>query len=357
MILSLRIDAFVKLGFVIEASLKGMENGKYDPKDSYNVDIAKGLSDAIAENGWFIEPFSMYALTQISQMLKREVLIDWLSVYNFDLLNNEIVKKVSIVMAGNLPLVGFHDFLSVMISGHDVQLKLSQKDSVLPRVIVDLLCAIEPQFISSIEIIENQLKGYDAVIATGSNNSGRYFEYYFKNVPAIIRGHKNSIAVILDDESDEQLETLTDDLFLYFGLGCRSVSKLYLPANFSLERLFPFFEKYKPILYNHHKYMNNYLYQKSILLVNKTPFLDNGFVMMTENSQIPSPISVIHYQNYDSVDNLLIELSNLKNGIQCIVANDCLSSDTVGFGDAQKPSLFDYADGVDVIEFLLSLKK
>jgi hypothetical protein len=355
--LSARIDAFEKLGFLIEASLTNMSNDKYDCADSYQVDIIKQIEKAEFENGWFIRDFINYSLGALVEMLKRSSLLEWLGVYNLDSLNQESDKKVSIVMAGNLPLVGFHDLLSVLITGHSVQVKLSQKDSVLSHMVIDLLLAIEPRFKAKIEIVEDRLSGYDAVIATGSNNTRRYFEYYFKNVPTIIRGHKNSVAVLTGNETEEQLEALVDDLFLYFGLGCRSISKLYLPSNFTVETLFPYFEKYNHILYHHHKYMNNYLYHKSIMMVNRTKFLENGFVMMSENPQIASPISVIHYQYYHTLKEVQAELEVRRDEIQCVVSNADLSIGSVEFGNAQKPRLFDYADGVDVVGFLLALKK
>ncbi len=355
--LSQRIEAFVKLGFVIETSLKDIENGMYDSNESYNIDIAKRILEANHENGWFIEFFSMHALSQISKMLSRESLIHWLSVYNLGLLDNNKAKNVSIIMAGNLPFVGFQDFLAVLIIGHKLKAKFSSKDSVLPKMIVDLLCAIEPLFVPYIEVVDSPLRDYDAVIATGSDNSNRYFEYYFKDIPSIIRGNRNSVAIILGDETEEQLMGLTHDIFMYFGLGCRSVSKLYLPTHYKVEKLFPYFEKYQAILYNHHKYMNNYLYQKSILLVNKIPFFDNGFAMLTEGEPISSPISVIHFQYYDSIDIVMDELVRKEHKIQCVVANSCVSRNVIDFGDAQKPSLLDYADGVDVVDFLQTLKK
>jgi len=355
--LSSRIEAFEKLGFLLETSLKNIDNGKYQASDTFNIDICHYFDKATAENGWFIPTYIRNSISELIQILKRDSLINWLSVYNLTLLDIDSSKKVSIVMAGNLPLVGFHDLLSVLITGHIAQVKLSQKDTSLTTLIIELLTHIEPQFKNKIEIITNQLKDYNAVIATGSNNTKRYFEYYFKDVPSIIRGHKNSVAVIIGNETDEELHGLTDDLFLYFGLGCRSISKLYLPTNYKVESLFPYFDKYHQILYNHHKYMNNYLYHKSILMVNKIKFLENGFVMMNENSQISSPISVIHYEYYNSIEEIQKELIVRKNEIQCIASNSELSKDTVRFGQVQKPALFDYADGIDVIDFLLTLKK
>ncbi len=355
--LSSRIEAFEKLGFLLETSLTNIDNGKYQPSDTFDIDIENHLNKATSENGWFIPTFIRYSLNELISSLKRESLINWLSVFNLTLLDIPSSKKVSIVMAGNLPLVGFHDLLCVLITGHIAQVKLSQKDYSLSLLVIELLRAIDPKLKNRIETTSDQIKKFDAVIATGSNNTKRYFEYYFKNVPSIIRGHKNSVAVIIGNETEEDLNGLASDLFLYFGLGCRSISKIYLPVNYKVETLFPYFEKHHQILYNHHKYMNNYLYHKSILMINRTKFLENGFVMMTENQQISSPISVIHYEYYTSIKEIIKELDVKKELIQCITSNSELSKDTIRFGNTQKPSLSDYADGIDVIEFLLALKK
>lgn len=354
--LSSRIDAFENLGFILETALTNIESGKYSSTDSCGVDIKQYINQATTENSWFISSFITTALSQIIQMLHRNALIDWLSVYNLDLLNREVPKTVSIVMAGNLPLVGFHDLIAVLISGHRAQVKLSQKDAQLPRMMVELLLAVEPRFSQCITFVDDKVEGYDAVIATGSDNTRRYFEYYFKAIPSIIRGHKNSLAILMGNESATQLKALADDLFLYFGMGCRSVSKIYLPLGYSPSTLFPFFENYHSILYSHHKYMNNYLYQKSIMMVNKTPFFDNGFMMMTENEQIASPISVVHFQYYSSIDEIAKEYELQKPSVQCVVTDNDFISNGVKFGQSQNPSLFDYADGIDVIEFLLSIK-
>jgi hypothetical protein len=355
--LSSRIEAFEKLGFVLKSSLNDIANQRYNESDSYGVNIEQTITQSTFENGWFIPQFIHFSLNEVAGFLNREVLLNWLSVYHLEKLNKPSNQITAIVMAGNLPLVGFHDFLSVLISGFKVQVKLSQKDSVLPRMIIDLLIAIEPRFRAKITIANDRLSAFDAVIATGSNNTLRYFEYYFKSCPSIIRGHKNSCAVLKGNETEKELDGLMDDLFLYFGMGCRSVSKLYIPQQYSLEMLFPYFEKYNQVLYNHHKYMNNYLYHKSIMLVNQTPFLENGYVMMTENEVIASPISVINYQRYHNIKEVVNELKTKTEQIQCVVSSSDLATDVVEFGASQKPQLIDYADGVDVIDFLLSIKK
>jgi len=354
--LSSRIDAFEHLGFVIKTALINIDQNKYQSSDSYGVNIQERISLAFAENSWFIPEFINNALHEIGKMLERKNLIDWLSVYNLDMLDFKSPKNVAIVMAGNLPLVGFHDLLAVLISGHKVLIKLSQKDAQLPRMIGDLLMAINPKFKKHIAYVDGIMSDYDAVIATGSNNTRRYFEYYFKKVPHIIRGQKNSVAVLMGNESDEQLNALADDLFLYFGLGCRSVSQLYLPMHYSKEKLFPYFERYHTQLNMHHKYMNNYLYQKSIMMVNKVPFLDDGVVMITENENVASPISVIHLAYYSSINDLIKKLDMQKNVLQCVVTDNEFFPNAIKFGQSQKPTLLNYADDVDLIKFLIDIK-
>ncbi len=352
-----RIDAFEKLGFVLNSSLVNIANQKYSSHDSYGIDVEQILKQATFENAWFIPDFISYSLHEIVNMLQRKSLIEWLSVYNLDVLDVPSTKRVAIIMAGNIPLVGFHDLLSVLISGCVVRVKLSQKDSALPSMIIKLLISIDSRFKSKIIIDNDRLTDFDAVIATGSNNSQRYFDYYFKSYPTILRGHKNSCAVLLGNETEDQLLGLMDDLFLYFGLGCRNVSKIYISQQYSIESLFPIFDKYYNQLYFHSKYMNNNLYHKSIMLVNRTPFLENGFVMMTENEDIASPISVIHYQRYQALEEVRTDLNQKREQIQCIVSNSDLIDGCVEFGASQKPKLTDYADGVDVISFLQTIKK
>ena len=301
-----------------------------------------------SENPWFTEKSVRMAVSNLQSILSKEALSEWTSHYDLDVKT----KKIAIVMAGNIPLVGFHDFLCVLISGHSVLIKTSSKDNTLIRFITDLLISIEPRFKERIEFAE-QLKGFDAIIATGSDNTSRYFEYYFKKYPHIIRKNRTSVAVLTGLENNHELETLGIDVFSYFGLGCRNVSKLFVPKGFFIESIFPAWETYHDIIH-HHKYCNNYDYQKSILLITRTPFLDGGYVMLQETESLVSPISVVYYEFYNSADDLVSKLSANQQKIQCIVDNSGQYS-KIKFGQAQSPGPEDYADQIDTLKFLTEL--
>ena len=303
---------------------------------------------AASENPWFTEKSVRMAVSNLEQMLSGKTLSQWTSQYDL----NVKPKKIAIVMAGNIPLVGFHDFLCVLISGHSVLIKTSSKDNTLIRFVVDQLIAIEPRFKDRIEFAE-QLKGFDAIIATGSDNTSRYFEYYFGKYPHIIRKNRTSVAVLTGNENDNDLRDLGIDVFSYFGLGCRNVSKLFVPATFAIERIFPPWEHYHDIIH-HHKYCNNYDYQKSVLLVARIPFLDSGHVMLQETERLVSPISVVYYQFYNSAGDLDSKLAASQEKIQCIVDNSGRYS-KIKFGHAQSPGPEDYADQIDTLKFLTEL--
>ncbi len=305
-------------------------------------EMDKLTQQAKLKNGWFTEESVKNAFEGISFMLEAQKLEEWVSRYPN---NNEIPKIVGIVMAGNIPLVGFHDLLSVLISGHFAAAKPSSDDTFLTQTIIDWILEIEPGFKKNLEI-RDKLKGIDAVIATGSDNTARYFEYYFKNIPRIIRKNRTSVAVISGDESDDELQYLGEDIFSYFGLGCRNVSKVFTPVGFDIRTLFPHFEGYNEIIH-HNKYRNNYDYYKSIYLVNKTPHLDTGFLLVSSTEDLVSPISVLYHQEYENETSLLSILEQHKNKIQCIVGRD-----HIPFGEAQRPELWDYADNVDTMAFL-----
>jgi hypothetical protein len=255
-------------------------------------------------------------------------------------------------MAGNIPLVGFHDFLSVLIAGHVAVIKLSSKDTVLLRWLIGLLLEIAPAFKDQIDIAE-RLQNFDAVIATGSDNSSRYFEYYFGKYPHIIRKNRTSVAILTGKETPEQIAVLGNDVFSYFGLGCRNVSKVFIPEGYTFETLLRPWEPRNPIIH-HHKYCNNYDYQKSILLVNCVPFLDNGFILLQQSEKMVSPISVLYYETYSDDQSLAATLAKHADKIQCITGLHALA--TVAPGQSQFPALTDYPDQVDVLEFLAELR-
>lgn len=330
-----RIEAFVQLGEFIKTL----------PEEKF-----KTLAERIRiENSWFTEDSLRMAVSGVMRFLEREKLQRWLSRYP-EVKRNP--KVIALIMAGNIPLVGFHDLLCILVNGDKALIKLSSKDSILIKLLTDKLIEIVPEFGERIYYAE-QLKNFDAVIATGSDNSSRYFEYYFGKYPHVIRKNRTSIAILSGTEPDGDLQKLGSDVFSYFGLGCRNVSKLFVPINYNFNKLFESWEGFKEIE-NHHKYHNNYHYQKSILLVTTTPFLDNGFVILQESERLVSPISVVYYEYYQDKQTLIATLDGLANKLQCVVGNSAPA--TIPFGEAQCPTLSDYADGVDTMKFLGDLK-
>lgn len=303
---------------------------------------------AQSENPWFTPESVALSLRGITKFLQKDTLTKWLSGYDF---SHTAPKTIGVVMAGNLPLVGFHDLLCVLISGNDIQAKVSSKDAALIQYIAQQLITIEPGFSDRIKFTTEQLKGIDAVIATGSDNSARYFEFYFRKYPHIIRKNRTSVAVIRATDDQKSLTELGDDVFSYFGLGCRNVAKIFLPESFDLAVLLKSWESYREVI-NHHKYANNYDYQKAIALVNKTPFYDNGFVLLLEDEGMVSPISTVYFQYYQNELHLNDLLQHHQEKIQCIVGSSAPA--TVPFGKAQLPEVWDYADNVDTIQFLMS---
>jgi hypothetical protein len=261
---------------------------------------------------------------------------------------------VAVILAGNIPIVGFHDFLCVLISGHSFIGKLSSGDKILMPALAAVLCKIEPSFEQLINFSESTIKDFDLIIATGSNNSARYFEHYFSKYPHIIRKNRNSIAVLSGDESDETLKKLGQDICSYFGLGCRNVSKIFIPIGYAPEKLFIAIEPYKQILNDHYKYMNNYSYQRSIYLLNTIKHLDNDVFILTESAKYSSPIPVLYYEFYNDLEGLKLKIANDDELIQCIATDAFSSAKTVDPGCTQTPGLCDYADGIDTVAFLLS---
>lgn len=335
MTLEQRISAFVKLGNHLSSlSEEGFESLALQAR---------------LENPWFTADNVKRSLTGIAQYLQEDKLRQWTSAYS---LNPEEPKVIALVLAGNIPMVGFHDLLCVLISGHHAQLKLSSKDSRLIPYLIKHLIWFEPEFGSAITIKENKLEDFDAVIATGSDNSARYFDYYFGRYPNIIRKNRTSCAVIAGNESAQEIETLGEDIFSFFGLGCRNVSKVFIPKDYDLKKLLGGWDHYKEIIH-HHKYCNNYDYQKSILLINTVPFLDNGYIMLQENEKMVSPISVLYYEYYSSLADLEAKLDSNKERIQCITGKT--SPATVDLGRAQYPEVWDYADNIDTLKFLEAL--
>lgn len=346
-----KLAAFSKLG---ERIRKVSSKISESPLSKDDEKLQQLIFDSKNYNGWFIPENVAYMLQEIGNSLKPENLEKWMQPYRQKIEKHLPPKKVAVVMAGNIPAVGFNDFLSVLISGHSILAKLSSDDNKILPAIAEMLIEIEPEFEQRIEFTENQLKNFDAVIATGSNNSARYFEYYFGKYPHIIRKNRSGIAVLDGSETNEDLEKLADDIFLYFGLGCRNVSKIFVPKNYDFLRLLPIFEARKKVVENN-KYFNNYEYNKAIYLVNGVAHFDTGNLLLVENQQISSPVSVLFYSFYEN-KNALIQLLELeKENIQCVVASKSIVNNSIFFGESQRPNLWDYADQVDVIEFLLSI--
>lgn len=302
---------------------------------------------ATAHNNWFTRDAVAQALEGIAHMLKEDKLIKWTSPYELDQLTP---RTVAIIMAGNIPLVGFHDYLAVLLAGHSVKVKLSSQDPYLIQVLNDYLTDIEPGFEGSASFTKETLNGFDAVIATGSDNSSRYFEYYFGKYPNIIRKNRTSIAVLDGSESEDEIKALGEDIFQYYGLGCRNVSKLLLPKEYPVESLLEKLEPFKYVL-DHHKWSNNYDYNKSIFLVNGDKHFDTGFSLFKESDQLVSPISVIFYEFYEDSSSVDQFLQEHTDKLQCIVGKK-----HIPFGKAQKPELWDYADNVDTLDFLQNIR-
>ena len=318
--------------------------GKYLMQDNEELKAVK--QKAFEKNKWFTEEFINYSLKNIStHFLDPEKLTSWIQYYHLD--DNIHPQKIGIVMAGNIPLVGFHDFLSVFLTGHHQMIKLSDKDDVLLKHLIEKLKQWNPK-VPAVVSISPMLKDCDAYIATGSNNSARYFHHYFGKYPSIIRSNKTSVAVLSGEETLGQLTLLADDVYIYFGLGCRNVSKIYVPENYNFEMLLNAFKKYN-YFSDLTKYRNNYDYNLAIFIMNSQFYMINESIILTKNENVFSPVSVLNYSFYQNKKTVFEELEKDEN-IQCIVGEN-----HIPFGKSQEPQLFDYADGIDTMQFLLSL--
>lgn len=309
------------------------------------------ISAARNSNAWFTPQEVDRSLKALSVMLNEADLQTWFKEIKI----TEIPKKVGLILAGNIPLVGFHDVLSVLATGNIALIKLSSSDDKLLPAVLRELCKIEPALEGQVVYVE-RLKDFEAVIATGSNNTSRYFDYYFGKVPNIIRKNRTSVAVLTGQETQEEIAQLGHDLFDYFGLGCRNVSKIYVPENYEIKNFFRPIEQYNDII-NHFKYNNNYDYNKSIYLVNSAKHFDNGFLLLKEDVGFSSPLAVLYYQSYHDIKEVEQVLTEQAENLQCIVSKANLNIPTgiLQFGESQHPKLWDYADNVDTIKFLNSL--
>jgi Acyl-CoA reductase (LuxC) len=312
----------------------------------------KAVELAFYKNGWFTRGNVIKALESISVMLEKESLEKWIATYVNTISKKENAKKVGVIMAGNVPAVGFHDFLCVLLSGNTFVGKCSSDDAVLLPFLAELLTEIEPRLKARIHFVDAKLADADIYIATGSNNSSRYFAYYFADKPHLIRKNRSSIAVLSGNETSEELQCLGKDVFDYFGLGCRSVSKLFVPKQYSFNLFFENIFNHADVLQNN-KYMNNYEYNRTIYLMGSTPLLDNNFLLLKEDIALASPVAVLFYEYYTSAAELSQRLRMDAPQLQCVVSKMAGLSNTVAFGQTQCPALSDYADGVDTMNFLL----
>lgn len=347
-----RINAFIELGkFLGQFTLEGIEKRQ---DIQYNELFFDGFKQQIQlaheHNGWFTKENVLFSINGWANQLTENNISQWLSKYDFNKVQS---RKVAIIMAGNIPLVGFHDFLSVLISGHEVIVKQSSNDKHLLPYLSKYLEHVEPAFKGKISFTEEKLSDFEAVIATGSDNTARYFEYYFKGKPSIIRKNRNSIAVLTGSESETSLLGLSEDIFRYYGLGCRNVSKLFVPKNYNFENFFNAMYHWNPIIHQN-KYANNYDYNKAVYLMSEFAMLENGFLMIKEDESYGSPIATVFYEFYNSVDELKGKLLMDADKIQCVVADGIIDTE-IAFGQTQLPQLWNYADDVDTITFLLKI--
>ena len=351
MLLEERIEAFSKLSdFLAQFTREKIEQNNDVLYNDLFFDAFKlQLKRAKESNGWFTEDNILYAFESWAKLLTKRNLNNWSSTY---VLNGPNPKTIAIIMAGNIPLVGFHDFLSVLLSGNKIIVKQSSNDKHFLPLIAKYLEHVESQFKGVIQFTEEKLSGFDAAIATGSNNTARYFEYYFGKYPNIIRKNRNTVAVLTGNESHEELKNLGEDIFRYFGLGCRSVSKLFVPKNYDFDQLFKAIYDYGDII-NYIKYQNNYDYNKTVYLMSEFDLLENGFLMLKEDASYSSPIATLFYEYYEDLASLQQKLVMDADNIQCVVSNTIKNA--VPFGKTQQPALTDYADGVDTMAFLSGL--
>lgn len=340
------IDQWSKLFTALGSSAEwpGYESGITEQEFA---DLNQLIVTHVHHNGWFTENNIRRALFAWGEELSANRLLQWLERYTWT--EEDAPRKVGVICAGNLPLVGLHDVLSVILTGHIAFVKLSSDDHLLMPALLKILARFDESIEAQIVYATGLMKDMEAVIATGSNNTSRYFEQYFGHLPHIIRKSRSSIAILTGGESEEELKSLGRDVFAYFGLGCRNVSKVYLPEGFDMDRLFKALYDYNTII-NHHKYANNYDYNKAVWLLNNEDLLENGFVIFKEDKNIASPVASVFYERYENKEALLQHIDNHADQIQCIVGNDFIP-----FGKSQCPTLTDYADNVDTLEFLNSL--
>ena len=352
MLQNAKIKCFIELGNFLRQFSAG-QSIKSDAvlnNDVFFDDFVSLIALSQSHNGWFTSEQVYFSIKSWANALTQENISTWVAAYNF------IVKEpktVGLILAGNIPLVGFHDFLSVLLSGNKVLVKTSSNDQKLLPFLANYLISIDNDFQNYISFIDGKLENFDAIIATGSNNTARYFEYYFKDKPNIIRKNRNSVALLNGKETIEDLKNLGEDIFRYFGLGCRNVSKIFVPRGYKFNTFFESIFEFQEVIH-YEKYANNYDYNKAVFLMSNFKLLDNGFLTIKEDESYSSPISSVFYEFYDDLQEVQTKLKADADKIQCIVSNDLISS-SISFGQTQNPQLWDYADNVDTMSFLNSL--
>lgn len=353
MIINNKIQSFIELGHFLRQF--NLDNDKKDPNVLHNDEFFDAFVTLIHRaqslNGWFTPEQVYFAIQSWADALSEKNITTWLA--NYELNSQKNSKTVALVLAGNIPLVGFHDFLSVLVTGHKALIKLSSNDQNLLPFLASYLIKINSDLNNYIEFTQTKLENFDAVIATGSNNTARYFDYYFSKVPNIIRKNRNSVAILDGTETKEDLIALGEDIFRYYGLGCRNVSKLFVPQNYDFKLFFEAMYEYKDVIY-YEKYANNYDYNKAVFLMSMFNILDNEFMTLKEDEGYSSPISSVFYEYYSNLDTVLGRLFTDNEKIQCIVSKN-IQKNHISFGKTQKPDLWDYADNADTIEFLLKI--
>lgn len=337
--LSQRIAALDQLGNWLTEVLE-------DPSHPKRTELDQKISLAFHKNGWFTEAEVKHALGYWGKHLQRLLIETWLSEYP---IQPKSSRRVMLILAGNIPMVGMHDVVSTLLSGNKALIKCSSSDAILLPYLMEQLITLQPKLAEDIQMIEGIEKTFDAVLATGSNNSSRYFETYFSHVPRVIRRNRTGVALLDGTESKEDLNGLMADAFTYYGLGCRNVTKLYLPEGYDLNQIFEASLAFEHLMSNK-KYVNNYTYHKAIMMLERQPFLENDLVVMREDPSLFSPVSVLHYSFYTSQEAAQKEITSNFDAIQCVIGKQ-----HIPFGFAQKPGLKDYADGVDTLDFLLDL--
>lgn len=344
MLVKQRIEAFVQLG-------QQLRRARQIGAPAFKTQLRMAES----ENPWFTQDNISRMLDEIVEhWLAPEVLTSWVESYISPEAKEVEPRRVGVVAAGNIPLVGFHDLMCVLLAGHSLQLKPSSRDTTLMKLVRELLVGVDPRYAYRFDIVDGPLRDIDAIIATGGNSAALHFQKYVEKYPSIMRKHRNAIAIVDGTETPEQIEGLADDIFAYFGLGCRNVSMLLVPEDYDLVPMLDRFIGWRKIVY-HHKYANNYEYQRTLLAINGIHHLDTGFVLLRESQVVDSPIGVLHYATYRSEDEVRRFVAQNVNGLQCVVGNTEKYPWAIPFGTAQKPSISDYADGIDTFQFLLDL--